>query len=139
MFPEAQARARRHALVIFIAASLLIRHSAALAEDETSSTDAALPRGIVSATRLPTPEDEIASSVTLITVADIDALQTRTLPDILQLVPGVNIVQTGGPGGATSIFMRGTNSNHVKFFIDGIDVSDPSTPTDTFDLQHVLL
>ena len=139
MFPEAQARARRHALVIFIAASLLIRHSAALAEDETSSTDAALPRVIVSATRLPTPEDEIASSVTLITVADIDALQTRTLPDILQLVPGVNIVQTGGPGGATSIFMRGTNSNHVKFFIDGIDVSDPSTPTDTFDLQHVLL
>jgi vitamin B12 transporter len=139
MFPETQARARRHALVIFIVANLLIRAPAALAEDETSATDEPLPRIIVSATRLPTPEDEIASSVTLITVADIDALQTRTLPDILELVPGVNIVQTGGPGGATSIFMRGTNSNHVKILIDGIDVSDPSTPTDTFDLQHVLL
>src|SRR5580698_760332 len=139
MFPETQARARRHALVIFIVANLLIRAPAALAEDETSATDEPLPRIIVSATRLPTPEDEIASSVTLITVADIDALQTRTLPDVLELVPGVNIVQTGGPGGATSIFMRGTNSNHVKILIDGIDVSDPSTPTDTFDLQHVLL
>ena len=29
-------------------------------------------------------------------------------------VPGLNVVQTGGPGGQTSVFMRGTNSNHVK-------------------------
>jgi len=33
----------------------------------------------------------------------------------------------GGPGGQTSIFLRGTNSNHTKFLIDGIDVSDPAT------------
>jgi vitamin B12 transporter len=139
MFREAQSTARRRALGVFIVASLLIGHPAAFAQDETSSADEALPRVIVSATRLPTPEDEVASSVTLITAAYIDAVQARTLPDILQTVPGVNIVQTGGPGGATSIFMRGTNSNHVKIFVDGIDVSDPSTPTDTFDLQHVLL
>ena len=41
-------------------------------------------------------------------------------------MPGLNVVQTGGPGGQTSVFMRGTNSNHVKVLIDGIDVSDPS-------------
>jgi len=35
--------------------------------------------------------------------------------------------------------MRGTNSNHVKILVDGIDVTDPSTPTGTFDLQHLLL
>ncbi len=66
----------------------------------------------------------MASSVTLISADGIEAQQARTLPDILALVPGVNVVQTGGPGGATSIFMRGTNSNHVKVLIDGIDVSD---------------
>src|SRR6202030_1506228 len=58
---------------------------------------------------------------------------------ILQSVPGLNVIQTGGSGGATSIFMRGTNSNHVKILVDGIDVSDPSTPGDTFDLAHLLL
>ena len=66
-----------------------------------------------------------ASSVTVITAADIEAQQARTLPDILQSVPGLNVVQTGGPGGLTSVFMRGTNSNHVKMLVDGIDVERP--------------
>ena len=45
----------------------------------------------------------------------------------------LNVVQTGGPGGQTSVFMRGTNPNHTKVLIDGIDVSDPSNPSADFD------
>jgi len=33
--------------------------------------------------------------------------QRRTAPDALATVPGLNVVQSGGPGGQTSIFMRG--------------------------------
>ena len=44
------------------------------------------------------------------------------------------MLQTGGEGGQTSVFTRGTNSNHTKILLDGIDISDPSTPNDTFDL-----
>jgi vitamin B12 transporter len=140
MFRDLQTTARRDALVaLFVSSSFVLQAGAARAQDATSPADELLPRVIVSATRVATPEDEVASSVTLITAADIDAQQARTLPDILQSVPGLNVVQTGGPGGATSVFIRGTNSNHVKILVDGIDVSDPSTPTDTFDLQHVLL
>ncbi|HSY07200.1 MAG TPA: TonB-dependent receptor [Steroidobacteraceae bacterium] len=140
MFRDHQTQARRDALVaLLVASSFVLRAPSARAQPETSPADELLARVIVSATRVPTPQSEVASSVTLITAADIDAQQARTLPDILQTVPGLNVVQTGGPGGATSVFMRGTNSNHVKILIDGIDVSDPSTPTDTFDLQHVLL
>ena len=47
--------------------------------------------------------------------------------------PGLNLVQNGGEGGQTSIFMRGTNSNHVKVLVDGIDVADPSSPNGAFD------
>jgi vitamin B12 transporter len=140
MFRDLQTAARRHAPVALFVFSLFTLHApVAPAQDETSTGDEALPRVIVSATRLPTPEDEVASSVTLITAADIDAQQARTLPDILQSVPGLNVIQTGGAGGATSIFMRGANSNHVKILVDGIDVNDPSTPGDTFDLEHLLL
>ena len=53
-------------------------------------------------------------------------------------MPGLNVVQTGGPGGQTSVFMRGTNSNHVKVLIDGIDVSDPSNPNQSFDFGQLL-
>ena len=93
---------------------------------------------VVSATRVPTPALEVASSVTVVTAADIAARQLRTFADVLQNLPGLNVVQTGGPGGVTSVFIRGTNSNHTKVFIDGIDVSDPSNATGAFDFGQLL-
>src|SRR6185503_2654908 len=97
-----------------------------------------LPPIVVSATGLPTPADQVASSVTVITAEDLQREQRRTVPDALASVPGLNIVQTGGPGGLTSVFMRGTNSNHVKVLIDGIDVTDPSSPNQSFDFGQLL-
>jgi vitamin B12 transporter len=92
---------------------------------------------VVSPTALPTPSTEVASSVTVITSQEIEQQQRRTVPDVLRTVPGLNVVQNGGTGGLTSVFMRGTNSNHVKILIDGIDVSDPSNPARVFDLGHL--
>jgi vitamin B12 transporter len=88
---------------------------------------------VVTATRIPTPESQVASSITLITAGEIEARQLQTLPDVLKDVPGLNVVRSGGPGGQTSVFMRGTNSDHTKVFVDGIDVNDPSSPTASFD------
>jgi vitamin B12 transporter len=93
---------------------------------------------VVSPTTIPTPSYQSASATTVITAADIESHQYRTVPDALSLVPGLNIVQTGGPGGQTSVFIRGTNSNHVKVLIDGIDASDPSNPNQSFDLGQLL-
>ncbi len=93
---------------------------------------------VVSPTTIPTPSYESASSTTVITAVDIQAQQIRTVPDALAAVPGLNIVQTGGPGGQTSVFIRGTNSNHVKVLIDGIDVSDPSNPNQAYDFGQLL-
>jgi vitamin B12 transporter len=93
---------------------------------------------IVTATRIPTPEEQIASSITVVSADDIAARQLQTLPDVLKDVPGLNLVQTGGPGGQTSVFMRGTNSNHTKVLVDGIDVSDPSNSGGAFDFGQFL-
>ena len=93
---------------------------------------------VVSPTATVTPAGQIASSLTVVTAQDIATQQYRTLPDALNTVPGLNVVQTGGPGGQTSVFMRGTNANHTKVLIDGIDVSDPSNPTGAFDFAHLL-
>ena len=92
----------------------------------------------VSPTATVTPVGEVASSLTVVTAKDIETQQYRTAPDALNTVPGLNIVQTGGPGGQTSVFTRGTNSNHTKVLIDGIDVSDPSNPNGSFDFAHLL-
>jgi vitamin B12 transporter len=93
---------------------------------------------VTSATGVATPQNQIASSVTVITAEDIERDQRRTVPDVLATVPGLNVVQTGGPGGLTSVFMRGTNSNHVKVLVDGIDVSDPSSVDASFDFAQLM-
>jgi vitamin B12 transporter len=110
--------------------------SESLADDAPTADE--LQAVVVSATRVPTPELQIASSVTVVTAADIAARQQRTLPDVLKAVPGLNVVQEGGPGGQTSVFIRGTNSNHTKVLVDGIDVSDPSNPNAAFDFGQLL-
>jgi vitamin B12 transporter len=93
---------------------------------------------VVTATRIPTPEFQIASSISVVTADDIADRQIQTLPDLLKDLPGLNVVQTGGAGGQTSVFMRGTNANHTKVLVDGIDVSDPSSPGGTFDFGQFL-
>lgn len=88
---------------------------------------------VVTATRIATPIEQVASAITMIDAADIDSRQQRSLPDLLRDVPGLNLVQSGGEGGQTSIFMRGANSNHTKVLVDGIEVSDPSNPNGAYD------
>jgi vitamin B12 transporter len=121
---------------ILLAAPFICR-----AQDATSTalfnSEAETQGIVVSATRIETPLNEIGSSVTLIPAEEIERNQRRTLPDVLQTVPGLNIVQTGGPGGKTSVFMRGSNSNHTKVIIDGIDANDPSQDG-VFDFGQVL-
>src|SRR3974390_1157129 len=126
-------------LRLFGAASALTAClQAANAQDNPQGTQVALPTIVVSPTTIPTPETEIASSVTVITSADIERQQYRTVPAALNAVPGLNVVQTGGPGGQTSVFIRGTNANQVKVLIDGVDASDPSSPNGAFDFAHLV-
>jgi vitamin B12 transporter len=93
---------------------------------------------VVSPTAVATPAENVASSVTVINSQQLEQQQLRSAPDAINLLPGLNIVQNGSAGGQTSIFLRGTNSNHTKFLIDGIDVSDPSNPNRAFDLGQLL-
>jgi vitamin B12 transporter len=125
------------ALFLGMACALLIPLQAAWS-DTSNAADETLQSVVVTATRIPTPEIEVASSVTIVTAEQISARQIRTLPDLLKEVPGLNVVQEGGPGGQTSLFMRGTNSDHTKVFIDGIDVADPSSATSSFDFGQLL-
>jgi vitamin B12 transporter len=120
----------------FTGAVLALALSASTAFAQTNTV--ALPPIVVSATTVPTPATELGSSVTVITGEELQIKQIRTVPDALKEVPGLDVVQTGGPGGQTSVFMRGTNANHVKVLIDGIDVGNPSITNGAFDFGHLL-
>src|ERR1700724_838706 len=97
-----------------------------------------VPTIVITATRIPTPELDVASSVSVVTADEIAARQERTFAELLKDIPGLNVVQQAGPGAETSVFMRGTNSNHTKVLVDGIDVSDPSNANAAFDFGQLL-
>lgn len=123
---------------VSLASLLAAGFSTATMAQQSASPQNVLPTIVISPTSLPTPQAQVASSVTVITAEDIAREQRRTVPDILANVPGLHVVQAGGPGSQTSVFMRGTNANHVKVLIDGIDVSDPSHPARSFEFAHLL-
>ena len=76
----------------------------------------------VTATGLPTPVEQTSAAVT--TFPD-SALQTRFgIADVLRLQPGVSVVQSGGYGGVTSLFVRGGNSDGNQVLVDGVPADD---------------
>lgn len=136
-----RAVAVRRRLIPLSAALIALSSAVSAKADDLPLSSGALslpPVVVTGATLLPTPERELGSSVTVISSQEIQAKQQRTLPEVLFDVPGLNIVQTGSPGGTTSVFIRGTNANHTKVLIDGIDVSDPSSPDNSFDFSQFL-
>ncbi|MEA3639478.1 MAG: TonB-dependent vitamin B12 receptor [Lamprobacter sp.] len=86
---------------------------------------------VVTATRTAQTADETLASVTVIDRAEIDRRQSKTMVDILRGVPGVAISSSGGPGQPSSVFLRGTESDHTLVLIDGIKIGSAtigSTP-----------
>ncbi|MBM7060715.1 TonB-dependent vitamin B12 receptor [Pseudomonas sp. UL073] len=80
----------------------------------------ALDEQVVTAARVEqTPQHNLAAT-TVIDRAQIERSQAQSVPELLRRVPGISLANNGGPGKSTSLFMRGTNSNHVLVLIDGI-------------------
>lgn len=96
-----------------------------------------LEKVVVTATRVETPMEEIASSVTVISSKEIERKQKTTVLEVLKGLPGLDVVQNGGVGGATSIFLRGANSEHTLVMIDGVEVNDPISPGRSYDFAHL--
>ena len=92
---------------------------------------------IVTATRIETPAREVASSVTVITGADLDRTKAATVLEALRDVAGLAAVANGGPGSAASIFIRGANSEHILVMLDGVELNDPMNPSRSFDFAHL--
>ena len=77
---------------------------------------------VVTATRTAQSADATLASVTVITRQDIERLQAQSLPDVLRGAAGLTISNSGGAGKATSVYLRGTNADHVLVLVDGIKV-----------------
>ncbi len=83
----------------------------------------------VTASRLEEPIDESLASVTVIRRADIERAQARTVEELLAGVEGLSIAGGGGLGKVTSVFVRGAESDHTLWLVDGVRIGSVTTGT----------
>jgi len=78
---------------------------------------------IVTATRAAQAEYDVVPSTIVITREDIENTQALDLAELLRFQAGLDIGRNGGPGQTTSVFIRGTESNHTLILIDGVEMN----------------
>ncbi|MDH3614758.1 MAG: TonB-dependent receptor plug domain-containing protein, partial [Gammaproteobacteria bacterium] len=78
---------------------------------------------IVTATRTEIPLHDAIVPVTVITREDIEMSLATDLAELLRFEAGIDIGRNGGPGQSTSIFLRGTESNHTLVLLDGVRIN----------------
>lgn len=80
---------------------------------------------VVTASALPEKVDDTPAAVTVVTREEIDSRAALDVADVLREVPGLHMSRTGSPGRATSLFTRGSNSNHTLVLWNGIEITNP--------------
>jgi vitamin B12 transporter len=135
-------RARSSALFVFLIALAGSASSQTQAVQNQGSGDqaAGLSQVIVTASRVPEPVTASFFSTTVLTRADIEASQVQSVQDLLATVAGINIDNAGGLGQQSSVFIRGTDSDHTLLLIDGVRVGSAtigSAPWEIIPLEQI--
>lgn len=74
----------------------------------------------VSASRVPKPISQTPENITIITAAEIKAVNAHTLADILATVPGLQLESIRTPGSLTYLRAQGSPFNHILVMVDGV-------------------
>lgn len=87
----------------------------------------ALDDQLITATRTEQRAGQSLASVSVLDREDIERSQAQSVPDLLRRLPGISLSSNGGPGKATSLYLRGSESDHVLVLIDGIKAGSVSS------------
>lgn len=88
---------------------------------------------VVTASRVQQSRASVVADVTVIDRETIERAGASSFTDLLRLQPGVQVVSSGGAGTASSIFLRGTNDQHLVVLIDGLRVSSATLGATAFE------
>lgn len=97
--------------------------TAALAQDNTTDLD----QVVVTATRTAVSVDASLAAVEIIDHAQIVHSQATSLQDLLRGRAGINLSNQGGAGKLTTLFLRGSESDHVLVLVDGVRIGSSTS------------
>jgi len=108
--------------------------------DNNSTQVEQLKEVVVTATKIPTEKKNLGKIVYQITSAMIANNQGKTVVDLLNDVPGVEINGNYSTRGQNlGYYIRGGRNRQVAILIDGINMNDPSSFSGDFDIRQIAL
>ncbi|QSE97609.1 TonB-dependent receptor plug domain-containing protein [Fulvivirga lutea] len=100
--------------------------------------DTVLNEVIISGNRMAKEVFTTSRSARVITSSEIEKSAYNTVGELLSNETSIYVVGSGqNPGSNQSLFMRGSNSNHVNVLIDGVKITDPSSPNGAIDFSEI--
>ena len=93
---------------------------------------------VVTASGFAQPRSETGQAIDIVDRDRLEQLQSPTIADALQTLPGVSIATRGGLGGQSSAFIRGGSSAQTLVLIDGVRINDRSSPNGAFDFGALM-
>lgn len=84
---------------------------------------------VITASRTPITADDALASVSVLTREQIEQTPAKDLPGLLATLPGVHLSRNGGRGQQSSLYLRGTNKNHVLVLVNGMRIGSATVGT----------
>ena len=88
----------------------------------------------VTGSRAPLALGQAARMVTVLSREEIQAAPVQSINDLLKMAVGVDVRQRGPIGAQTDIGIRGSTSEQITILLNGINICDPQTSHNAFDL-----
>jgi len=104
---------KSHAGIAAGCLALLVFNGSAHAQNSNQ-----LPVTVITADRSAEPITNTASAISVVDGQTITQSNPGSVVDALRSVPGLDITETGGPGRATSVRLRGANPGQTLVLID---------------------
>ncbi len=113
--------------------------SASFVAGASAQQTADLPEIIVTPNYTPTPANRIGSSVSQVSAEAASRTSPASVTQLLRTVPGVTVIESGGPGGTSEIRIRGAEGGHTVVLVDGVRVNDIASARGDFDFASLAL
>ena len=88
---------------------------------------------VITSGRTPEPQAQATAASTVFERDDIERLQVSSVAELLQRVPGLSVVRTGGTGSQTGVFLRGTSTAQTLVLVDGQRIAAASSGTSSLE------
>lgn len=92
---------------------------------------------VVTSSRVEVPLQQVGAAITVVGRDEIASRGYNSMADLLRTQPGMAVSNSGGPGKATTLRIRGEEGYRTLVMIDGVDISDPTGTQVGPQIQHL--